>query len=290
MAELLKHLCSSCGGPLIIDVDAQLYKCPYCGVTYDYEYFREEDVLSKGMSALRRGEFKSATEAFDFILAKDPHDYLALRGSLLAKARVTGVKELNKADVLLAIPYGKVNAGEEIEAAAEEDKEYFAKLKNIFDLGAEYAQTDSDEKDADLAKRRQASHFDTVAARRQDNGIPIRSEDGVTTVNPTTFLVVASIAFVISLLLALLSQNEEITAMSWFVAVVSGIGGLFSLFKVGTDRKYAREIERMNEDLESSDRKLADIRNKKIELLKSIRKEYVELKRIDPELKSSFKK
>ena len=290
MAELLKHLCSSCGGPLIIDVDAQLYKCPYCGVTYDYEYFREEDVLSKGMSALKRGEHKSAMEAFDFILAKDPHDLLALRGRLLAKANVTGVRDFNKPDVLLAIPYGKVNAEEELEAAAEEDKEYFAKLKDIFDLGAEYVQAAKDEEDADLAKRRQSSHFDTVAARRQDNGIPIRSEDGETKVDPTVFLVIASIVFVISLLLALLSQNEEIAATAWLAVVVSGVGGLFSLFKVGADRKYAREIEGMNAELEGADRKLTDIKNKKMEILRSIRQKYVELKKIDPELKSSFKK
>ena len=42
--------------------------------------FDEEDALSKGMTALRRGEFRTAAEVFDFILAKDPHDFLALRG------------------------------------------------------------------------------------------------------------------------------------------------------------------------------------------------------------------
>lgn len=290
MAELLKHLCSSCGGPLIIDTDAQLYRCPYCGVTYDYAYFDEEDALTKGMTALRRGEFRTAAEVFDFILAKDPHDFFALRGRLLAKAKVTGVKELNKADVILAIPYDKVKAEEELEAAAEEDKVYFTKLMTIFNLGEEYAQADKDEKDADLAKRRQVSHFDAVAARRQESGIPIRSENGVTMMNPIVYAVIAWLVCAACLVVALSSQDGELVSMAWFGVVVFGVGGLFGSLRVGTDRKYASQIEGLNAELDGADRKLSAIRDKKIELMKSIRKEYVDLKRIDPELKSSFEK
>ena len=290
MAELLKHLCSSCGGPLIIDTDAQLYRCPYCGVTYDYAYFDEEDALSKGMTALRRGEFRTAAEVFDFILAKDPHDFLALRGRLLAKAKVTGVKELNKTDVLLQIPYDKVRAEAALEAAAEEDKAYFTKLMTIFNLGEEYAQADKDEKDADLAKRRQASHYDAVAARRQESGIPIRSENGVTMMNPIVFAVIAWLVCAVCLVVALASKDAEIIAMAWGGVAVFGVGGIFGASSVGSERKYANQIEGLNEELEGADRKLSDIRDKKIELLKSVRKEYVELRRIDPELKSSFEK
>ena len=79
MAIIKSHLCKSCGGLLNIDLDRQLYLCPFCGITYDYEYFREENVLDISRRALNRGEFGSAKEAFEFALQKDPHNFEALR-------------------------------------------------------------------------------------------------------------------------------------------------------------------------------------------------------------------
>ena len=46
MAIIKGHICKSCGGPLDIDIDRQLYICPFCGVTYDYDYFREDNVMA----------------------------------------------------------------------------------------------------------------------------------------------------------------------------------------------------------------------------------------------------
>ena len=39
------HVCPSCGGVLSVDLKRQMYECPFCGVTFDYDYFREEAVL-----------------------------------------------------------------------------------------------------------------------------------------------------------------------------------------------------------------------------------------------------
>jgi len=74
-----------CGGPLDIDFDRQLYVCSHCGVTHDYEYFREDDVYTKARKALAAGEFGAAKDAYDFILSKDPHDFEALCGLILCR-------------------------------------------------------------------------------------------------------------------------------------------------------------------------------------------------------------
>ena len=52
MAIIKSHVCNMCGGLLDIDLDRQMYICPFCGVTFDYEYFREDNVLEIANKAL----------------------------------------------------------------------------------------------------------------------------------------------------------------------------------------------------------------------------------------------
>ena len=47
MEEKKIHLCDACGGHLKVDLEKQIYTCPFCGVTYDYEYFKEDDIISR---------------------------------------------------------------------------------------------------------------------------------------------------------------------------------------------------------------------------------------------------
>ena len=87
MTIVKSNVCKSCGGLLDIDIDRQVYICQYCGVTYDYEYFREDNVQELAKKALERSEFGAAKDAFDFILKKDPHDFEALRGLFLCRCK-----------------------------------------------------------------------------------------------------------------------------------------------------------------------------------------------------------
>ncbi len=87
MTIIKGHVCKMCGGLLNIDHDRQVYVCPFCGVTYDYEYFREDDVMEVARRAVMRAEFGSAKEAFRFVLQKDPHNFEALRGIFLCSIR-----------------------------------------------------------------------------------------------------------------------------------------------------------------------------------------------------------
>jgi len=85
MTLVKSNLCPTCGGLLDIDLDKQMYFCPFCGVSFDYEYFREDNVKEVASKAIIRNEYGSAKDAYDFILAKDPHDFDALRGLFICK-------------------------------------------------------------------------------------------------------------------------------------------------------------------------------------------------------------
>ena len=116
-----------CGGLLDIDLDRQMYICPFCGVTFDYEYFREDNVLEIANKSLNRSEFGAAKDAFDFILQKDPHDFQALRGLILCRCKWK--------NLLPMMTYNQVHLREDdpclvsaIENCHPEKKEYFEKI------------------------------------------------------------------------------------------------------------------------------------------------------------------
>ena len=292
MAELLKHLCTSCGGPLIIDTDAQLYVCPYCGVTYDYEYFREEDVLSKGMKALKAGEFVSAKEAFDFILTKDPHDFLALRGRFLAKGKFMSIRELNNPSIWREISLKEIKPEEEAEAAAPEDKEYFDRIVNIFKLGEEFREADKEVTDAYTDKNRLERHFSAVADQREDNGVPVRFFEDTIRIAPWKALVVELIVFLIALgiTMALYSHTGVMNVPLLVTLIVMGVALVITGYKVIEDTSLKSELAGTDDRIDDKDEQIKELTAKRDAILKNIRKEYVELKKIDPELKAPAQK
>ena len=78
MDSVYSHICPTCGGKLNVNTERQMYECPFCGVTFDYDYFREESVLSIASEALKNDEFASAESAYDFMLVKEPDNFEAL--------------------------------------------------------------------------------------------------------------------------------------------------------------------------------------------------------------------
>ena len=129
---VMNHSCPSCGGQMIINEERKLYECPFCNSTYDYEYFREDDVIEKGCKALAAGEYKSAGEAFRFLLGKEPHNFMALRGSIFASANISSLKDLQAIDSIDNIPYESIKNA--VDNCEPENKEYFNELKEAFDI------------------------------------------------------------------------------------------------------------------------------------------------------------
>ena len=92
------HICPSCGGTLRVDISRQMYECPFCGMTFDYYYFREENVLELADKALTAGEIYSAKQAYEFMLTKEPDNFVALRGISLIDMKMFGVEKLKDVD------------------------------------------------------------------------------------------------------------------------------------------------------------------------------------------------
>ena len=128
--KIKKHQCPSCGGSLRIDSDKQMYHCTFCGSTYDYEYFREGRIHEAGETYLSRGEFMATTETYEFMLKKDPHDFLALRGLMLAAAHLTDMSELDH--VNKEFDYDSKIVSQVIENASKEDQEYFTEFAKVY--------------------------------------------------------------------------------------------------------------------------------------------------------------
>ena len=132
MGNIKKHQCPSCGGNLIVDSDKQMYHCTFCGSTYDYEYFREDQIQEMFGTFLSRGEFMAAADACKFMLKKDPHDFIALRGLLLAAAHLRNMDELARENKSYDFKYDSRLVSEAIEGASEEDREYFTDFEKIY--------------------------------------------------------------------------------------------------------------------------------------------------------------
>ena len=48
-------------------------------------------VNDMGNTYLTRGKFSAALDAYKYLLQKDPHDFIALRGTMFAAARMKGI-------------------------------------------------------------------------------------------------------------------------------------------------------------------------------------------------------
>ena len=132
MSKIKKDRCPSCGGNLIDDSEKQMYRCISCGSSYDYDYFREEKLHGMGETYLSRGESRAAIDAYKLILEKNPHDFLALRGLMLAAAFLKDMDGLSRIGEAKHFSYDSKLVDEVNESVSEEDKEYFTEFGKIY--------------------------------------------------------------------------------------------------------------------------------------------------------------
>ena len=128
MAVVKSNLCPTCGGLLNIDLDKQIYVCPFCGVTFDYEYFREDNVKEVASRSIRRLEYGSAKDAYDFMLAKDPHDFEALRGLFICKNKWQSMSTMQR-DCDVHVSADEPTLQNAIENCLPEHRPYFEKVR-----------------------------------------------------------------------------------------------------------------------------------------------------------------
>lgn len=128
MALVKSNLCPTCGGLLDIDLDKQIYVCPFCGVTFDYEYFREDNVKDVASKSIKRSEFGSAKDAYDFMLTKDPHDFEALRGLFICKNKWKNMSIMRRDDDVHISP-DEPTLQNAIDNCLPEHRPYFEKVR-----------------------------------------------------------------------------------------------------------------------------------------------------------------
>ena len=291
MAEVT-HLCSSCGGGLVLDDVAKIYKCPHCGVTYDYDFWGDDDALSRGMTALRRGEFGAAKDAFDVVLAKDPKHFLALRGRMLAKASMKSIRDFEDHGRLAMRNYGVIHIEEELEAAVSTDKEYFERLRDMFKLCEEYAQAQKKMREAQDHKRK-------INAGEEDYEIETAAAFGSGYDTPD-FRVALGIIVVIGIagILAFATSAEENSA-GWrggalALAVLIAIPIIIMVAKNRKDADaFASELTRVNNERERRIRQQEDqitkYREESCVLIDKINKAYAVIREDDPETRTHWK-
>ncbi len=140
MDDIKAHICPTCGGQLNVNIERQMYECPFCGGSFDYDYFREENVLDLAGRALKDNEFNSADSAYDFMLEKEPDNFEALRGKALIAMKITKVEGLRSLDLYSKIDYESVSKEIDrgIGVSKPQDREYFTVMKDVVDAGHEY--------------------------------------------------------------------------------------------------------------------------------------------------------
>ncbi|MBO4898966.1 MAG: hypothetical protein J5509_01615 [Lachnospiraceae bacterium] len=140
MKDVNAHICPTCGGILSVNIERQMYECPFCGVTFDYDYFREESVLGIAARALENNEFYSADRAYNFMLEKEPDNFEALRGKALIAMNIPKIDDIRSLDLFSKInyesAYKEIDRG--IESSGPKEREYFTVMKDIVDAGHEY--------------------------------------------------------------------------------------------------------------------------------------------------------
>lgn len=151
MAVVKSNLCPTCGGLLNIDLDKQIYVCPFCGVTFDYEYFREDNVKEVASRSIRRLEYGSANDAYDFMLAKDPHDFEALRGLFICKNKWQSMSTMQR-DCDVHVSADEPTLQNAIENCLPEHRPYFEKVREALEELRHYRDLINEAKDID--KRR----------------------------------------------------------------------------------------------------------------------------------------
>lgn len=167
-SNIKKHTCPTCGGQLIVNEVRKMYECPFCGVTFDYEYFREDDVLERASRAIRLGEFQSAKEAYEFMLAKEPSNFEALRGMILVYAGARSTAEF--ADPKKLKTKNTPVVDEKIQYAIEhclpEHQSYFSKMKELFDAADVYEEGLNKSKDLRSDQKREYSEMQRIEDKK----------------------------------------------------------------------------------------------------------------------------
>ena len=191
------HTCPTCGGNLRIDTVRQMYECPFCGLTFDYDYFREDNVLELAEKSMRVGEFGSARRAYEFMLEKEPHNFAALRGLTLIAMNQKHVAALSNMETYRKFNFdGSYKALDKaLESADPNDHEYFNLMKDMVENGHEYAKETKEIAQLKENKKNEFIRLNSQIDMRDDVNASSMHRDAVHPVSSVCFLVMGLVIY-----------------------------------------------------------------------------------------------
>ena len=280
MAKLRSYSCAKCAGVLNFDEEQELFDCPFCGNKFNLIELHRDDLIGQAESALRRLRFDTAKQKYEAMLVKNPRDFEALLGLVLADGNIVSTevfKDINKLkDCQLG--FAKV-ALRKAKAASEENTAYFDKLTELIDLAKEYKQLCKENSESTENARKS---FQKIADN--DYKVDLAREESKETLLELTRQWFAPGAFIIALFLCY--RLSEMDSFDWvlpmFLIIAFIIASIFAIHYFYFERKKTRyanmvgsKINRSHDEAESLSDEAKKIRREYFE-------KYKELKDLDP--------
>ena len=295
MGEIRKHLCESCGGVLTVDVVKQIYTCQFCGLTYDYAYFKEDDVLEKARRYEEHGEYTAALEAYNFYLTKNPNSEEIIEKVILLTYGISSVEELSKDEVADNFSKGPKEAEILLEKAGPAATERTKDIVELIRLACNCYESnlkinDVDEK-LEAAKNRDngltleiLNYYYTVSSGNNDN---ITSE-----YNPkdyfNQYLKIASSIYGGLMILVVFAMLFNFTAGLIYAIICTVFYGILTLsFFISMQSRIAK-IEACESKRTEVKAKIDEAEKQKRELVKENNGYKIQIKRILLKMKESI--
>jgi hypothetical protein len=233
-----------------------------------------------GEEYLSKREFTAAIETFRGILKKDPHNFLALRGLMLASAYMGDIAEILQVEKTRSYSYNSDIVSEVIEAASEEDREYFTEFENI--MSEKKRLYDINNVILNLQREITSIENDIKCKNKQIEQNYFKDTHPLALFIVSTSLV-AGIAFFTVSSIVILKSIITLILLSPFIfwAIVGIFISVQSYQKMDNIKVLNMVINGLNADLERNAERMKDLDTEADKLLTDIKKSAIEFAKKD---------
>lgn len=170
MALLKSYSCVKCGGVLNFDENQEVFACPFCGGEFVFTDFHREDLLNQASRCLKKESFATASELYQTVLDKNPRDFEALRGKILATGRIPSMDSFLMIENLAS---ADCKSAEKVALDAktrlEEESRYFDLLAKMLSAAGEYHLNSGSFDERSETVRKQYRELEYVRTGFQEN-------------------------------------------------------------------------------------------------------------------------
>ncbi|SMC34163.1 hypothetical protein SAMN06296952_0409 [Oscillospiraceae bacterium] len=138
------------------------------GISCDFGYFTEDNVIEVAHNALLKGEFLSAREAYEFVLEKYPDDFDALKGLILCDSEwksIHPILHMSKVTIKEYTP----SLTHALDNCRPEHKVYFTKIAELLRIKKEYKKEKSELKELEAQRASEQKILKSLLDRRKAN-------------------------------------------------------------------------------------------------------------------------